>query len=215
MGEAAIESQVNYLSQWGRCIRARGEPTSISCTRQSPGGSWGSLPTCWRCCDGVGTGIRWRRLSLAERFNSITWSVAVIPSTKDITDLVYNRAARFCPQCEILDSDISGECQVIGKQIKRRARGSIGNRAREIPENQVTQGHSTSVRRISILPVLVDIKAIEACQRPEIRKCNVGNVAWSTGVSFDESNIVTLYDADVSCFLFICEHFEVIRSGWD
>lgn len=103
--------------------------TSITRTRNSPSRSRGGLPASWGCCNGVGAGIRRRRFSRTERFDTIAWPVAVICSAKYVTDLVYNRSTRFCPHWKIFDSDIGSKWEVICDEVKWRALDSIGNRA--------------------------------------------------------------------------------------
>lgn len=71
----------------------------------------------------------------------------------------------------------------------------------EVLKNKVTQSHSSGVRLKCILPILIDVQAIERSLRSKILKGDVGDVARPAWVSLDESNIISLDDVDVACML--------------
>lgn len=72
---------------------------------------------------------------------------------------------------------------------------------REVLENKVTQSHSPGIRLKGVLPILVDIQAIERSLGSEVLKGDIGNMTRAAWISLDESNVVSLDDVDISCML--------------
>lgn len=69
-------------------------------------------------------------------------------------------------------------------------------------EHQVGKFHGTSVGCECALPVLSNIKAVKRSFGPDVLEGDVGHVAGASGICFDESDIVALYDGNIAGMLF-------------
>lgn len=72
---------------------------------------------------------------------------------------------------------------------------------REVLENKVTQRYSSGIRFKRVLPILVNIQAIERSFGSEILKGDISDVAGAARISLYESNVVSLDNVDVPCML--------------
>lgn len=71
----------------------------------------------------------------------------------------------------------------------------------KITEHKVTQWHRTSVWDKGILPVLIDIKAIETRQRAKVRECHVCHISGPSWVGLYERDVVALNNVYIPSFL--------------
>jgi len=65
---------------------------------------------------------------------------------------------------------------------------------RKIPESYVAELHSSCVWRICLLPILIEIEAIETAFGSEILPKHIFHISRASGICFDECNLVSRYD---------------------
>jgi len=116
----------------------------------------------------------------------------------NIIDLVHNKRPRFGPQTKSFNGECIRENEVIANEIQRRPLGSVGDATAQIPEGDVGECHGTCVGCESVLPVLIDVEAVERGFTANVFEQDVAHRAIASWVGFDEGDVVPLDYGDVA-----------------
>ena len=71
----------------------------------------------------------------------------------------------------------------------------------EISERDVAESHCACVWRVCLLPVLIEIHAIQTGFRPKVLPCDVCHIPRASRIGLDEADLARCDDGNVSCML--------------